>query len=109
MFARRLRAAMSDDLLAGLRGRFIQRCVEDIATLRALLSQDADIRREPLRIVAHRLSGIAGSFGNASLSALAGNIDDDLTQDHRVADEKVAALISSLEVYVLQSQGSGEP
>ncbi|PHY14196.1 hypothetical protein CSW58_00835 [Caulobacter sp. B11] len=97
MFAPRLRVAMSDDPLARLRARFTQRCGEDLATLRSLLNQDAIARREPLRMVAHGLSGIAGSFGHASLSALAAEIDNLLTQNQRVGDEKLSELVTALE------------
>jgi HPt (histidine-containing phosphotransfer) domain-containing protein len=106
MFAPRLWAAMSNDPLALLRGRFAQRCVEDLAALRSLLNQDAIVRREPLRMVAHGLSGIAGSFGHASLSALAGDIDNDLTQDQLVADEKLSELVTALELIIREAMGS---
>lgn len=106
MFAPRLQAAMSNDPLARLRARFTQRCVEDLATLRSLLNQDAIVRREPLRMVAHGLSGIAGSFGHASLSALAGDIDYDLTQDQRVTDEKLSELVTALELTIREALGS---
>lgn len=106
MFAPRLRAAMSNDPLARLRGRFTQRCAEDLATLRSLLNQDAIVRREPLRVVAHGLAGIAGSFGHASLSALAGDIDYDLTQDQPVADEKLCELVAALELTLREAMGA---
>jgi HPt (histidine-containing phosphotransfer) domain-containing protein len=99
---------MSDDPLALLRGRFAQRCVEDLATLRSLLNQDAEVRREPLRIVAHRLAGIAGSFGYASLSTLAGVIDYDLAQDQPVADEELSELVTALEWTIRKALGSDE-
>lgn len=99
---------MSNDPLARLRARFRQRCAEDLATLRALLSQDAFVRREPLRVVAHGLSGIAGSFGHASLSALAGEIDYDLAHDQQVADEKLSELVAALELTIREALGSGE-
>jgi len=108
MFAPRSRAAMSDDPLARLRARFTQRCGEDLATLRSLLNQDAIARREPLRMVAHGLSGIAGSFGHASLSALAGEIDYDLTQDQLVTDEKLSKLVTALERTIREALGSDE-
>jgi HPt (histidine-containing phosphotransfer) domain-containing protein len=97
---------MGNDPLAPLRARFAQRCVEDLATLRSLLNQDAIVRREPLRMVAHGLSGIAGSFGHASLSALAGDIDFDLTQDQLVADEKLCELITALELTLREAMGA---
>lgn len=106
MFAPRLRGVMSDDPLASLRARFTQRCVEDLATLRSLLNQDASVRREPLRMVTHGLSGIAGSFGHASLSALAGDIDYDLTKNRLVADEKLSELVTALEVTIREARGS---
>jgi HPt (histidine-containing phosphotransfer) domain-containing protein len=108
MYALRLRAAMSGDPLARLRARFGQRCVEDLATLRSLLNQDAIDRREPLRRVAHGIAGIAGSFGHGSLSALAGDIDYDLTQDQPVADEKLSELIAALESTIREAPGSNE-
>ena len=97
---------MSDDPLARLRARFRQRCVEDLATLRTLLDQDPSVRHEPLRMLAHGLSGIAGSFGHASLSALAGEIDYDLTQNRPVDDEKLSELVSALELTIREAQGS---
>jgi len=106
MYALRLRVTMSDDPLARLRARFRQRCIEDLATLRSLLNQDALVRREPLRTVAHGLAGIAGSFGHASLSALAGDIDYDLTKDHLVADEKLSELATALEMTIREATGS---
>ncbi|MDI1365837.1 MAG: Hpt domain-containing protein [bacterium] len=101
-------AAMGADPLARLRARFAQRCVEDLATLRSLLNQDASVRREPLRFLAHGLSGIAGSFGHGALSALAGDIDNDLTQDRRVADEKLSALVTALEWTLREGLGSDQ-
>ena len=86
----------------------MQRCVDDIATLRSLLNQDAVVRREPLRMLAHGLSGIAGSFGHASLSTLAGDIDYDLTQDQRVTDEKLSELVTALELTIREVMGSGK-
>jgi len=100
---------MSNDPLAPLRARFAQRCVEDLATLRSLLNQDAVVRREPLRMLAHGLSGIAGSFGHAALSALAGDIDYDLTQDRPVADEKLSELVTALELTIREATGSDKP
>lgn len=98
---------MGNDPLAPLRARFTQRCVDDVATLRALLNQDAVVRREPLRMLAHRLSGIAGSFGHTSLSTLAGDIDYDLTQDQLVTDEKLSELVTALELIIREVRGSG--
>jgi len=99
---------MSHDPLAPLRARFRQRCVDDLAKLRSLLSLDTVGRHEPLRMVVHGLSGIAGSFGHASLSALAGGIDDDLTQDQAVSDEKLFELVAALERTIQEAQGSAE-
>ncbi|MBU4434763.1 MAG: Hpt domain-containing protein [Alphaproteobacteria bacterium] len=99
---------MSADPLARLRARFRQRCEEDLATLRLLLNQDASVRHEPLRMVAHGLSGIAGSFGYGSLSALAGDIDYDLTRDRRVADERVSELVTTLEWTLRESLESDQ-
>jgi len=106
MFALRFWPVMSDDPLARLRARFRQRCVEDLATLRTLLDQDSSVRQEPLRMVAHGLSGIAGSFGHASLSALAGEIDYDLTQNRPVDDEKLSELVTGLELTIREAQDS---
>lgn len=79
--------------------------MEDLATLRTLLDQDSSVRHEPLRMVAHGLSGIAGSFGHASLSALAGEIDYDLTQNKPVVDEKLSELVTALELTIREAQG----
>lgn len=100
---------MVNDPLAPLRARFTQRCVDDIATLRSLLDQDAVVRREPLRMLVHGLSGIAGSFGHASLSALAGDMDYALTQDQLVTDEKLSELVTALERIISEALGSEEP
>ena len=43
------------------------------------------------------MPGIAGSFGHASLSALAAEIDNLLTQNQRVGDEKLSELVTALE------------
>jgi len=59
-------------------------------------------------MVAHGLSGIAGSFGHASLSALAGEIDYDLTQDQLVTDEKLSKLVTALERTIREALGSDE-
>lgn len=69
----------------------------DLATLRQLLNQDEDLRREPVRMVAHGLSGIAGSFGHSSLGALASDIDDEITKRQVVAEEKLRKLAAALE------------
>ena len=85
---------MGNDPLAPLRARFTQRCVDDVATLRSLLNQDPVVRREPLRMLAHRLSGIAGSFGHTSLSTLAGDIE-------------LSELVTALELIIREVRGSG--
>ena len=108
MFALRWCVAMSHDPLAPLRARFGQRCVEDLAKLRSLLNLDTVVRREPLRMVVHGLSGLAGSFGHASLSALAGEIDDAITQDQSVAEEKLFELVAALERTIQEARGSAE-
>jgi HPt (histidine-containing phosphotransfer) domain-containing protein len=99
---------MRNDPLAPLRARFRLRCVEDLAQLRSLLNLDAVVRREPLRIVVHGLSGIAGSFGHASLSALAAEIDDELTDVQSAVDEKLFDLVVALEGTIHEVRGSAE-
>lgn len=99
---------MSDDPLAPLRARFMDRCVDDRATLCDLLGQDAISRHEALRLLAHRLSGIAGSFGHPSLSRLAAQIDDELVQGRPAVDEQLSALIGALDQVIAASSGAGD-
>jgi HPt (histidine-containing phosphotransfer) domain-containing protein len=79
------------DPLAALRAKFVARCAEDLAVVRA--GPDApDLAR-----VIHRIAGAAGMFGHDALGALAGRIDDDAQAGGGFSEQDLAALAAALE------------
>jgi HPt (histidine-containing phosphotransfer) domain-containing protein len=80
-----------DEKFELLRQRFLARCRQDLEAIRA--------ERDParLRLVVHRLSGAAGTFGYPDLSALAGEVDDVLVEGGRPTPEIIAQLVSEIE------------
>lgn len=73
--------------LARLKGRFLDRCREDLQVVRA--PPDA----EALRAVLHRLAGAGGTFGYPGITRLAARAEDELLQG-RAPD--LAELIAAL-------------
>jgi HPt (histidine-containing phosphotransfer) domain-containing protein len=88
-----------DESYRRLKRRFIDRCREDLAEIRA----DGD--RTRLRPVVHRLSGAAGTFGFQDLSALAGEVDDVLVEGGQPSSEALSRLVDELERTVASPPG----
>lgn len=64
-----------NEALEALRLRFVARCAEDRAAIaEAAAAGDAD----RLKYLSHKLSGAAGTFGYAQLSAAARDVEDQL-------------------------------
>jgi HPt (histidine-containing phosphotransfer) domain-containing protein len=79
------------DPLAPLRVKFVARCDEDLAVVRA--GPDApDLAR-----VVHRIAGAAGMFGYDALGALAGRIDDRAQDGGDFAEADLIELAAALE------------
>ncbi len=92
------------DPLAALRARFLDRCGEDLARLRAFRETEPAPRE--LRAVIHRLAGTAGVFGYAQVSALALRLDDDLHADIPLDPAEVEALADLLTALTAQRRGA---
>lgn len=83
---------MSEDRLAPLRARFVERAAGDLEILRAE-APDAETRL----YVVHRLAGAAGLFGFGDISKLASIVDDQLQDGGEPEAADLAALIAALE------------
>lgn len=83
---------MSDaaDRLQQLKGRFLARCREDMAQL-----TDAALPEAALQLIAHRIAGLAGTFGLAELGEIARALDQRLSQQQPYAAER-SALVTAL-------------
>lgn len=80
-----------DTQLAGLRERFRARALDDARRLDDLAaglegSDRQAIDREPIRAIAHRLAGAAGTFGFADLTGPAAELELLTLGDPRAAD-----------------------
>lgn len=64
-----------NDVLAGLRVRFLDRCVGDLQRLEDLLARGA-LDVDEMQDLVHSLAGAAGTFGFPDISAAAGECDD---------------------------------
>ncbi|MFN4297713.1 MAG: Hpt domain-containing protein [Brevundimonas sp.] len=69
-----------NDVLAGLRVRFLDRCVGDLERLDDLAAR-GDLDVDEMRDLVHSLAGAAGTFGFPEISAAAGECDDAFAQD----------------------------
>lgn len=68
-----------NDVLAGLRVRFLDRCVGELERIEWLLKHGA-LDADEMQSLVHRLSGAAGTFGFPEISAVAGECDDAFAQ-----------------------------
>ncbi len=64
-----------NDVLAGLRVRFLDRCIGDLEKLERLMDQGA-MDAEEMQNLVHSLAGAAGTFGFPEISVAAGECDD---------------------------------
>jgi HPt (histidine-containing phosphotransfer) domain-containing protein len=83
------------DALAGLRQRFVARCVGDLARLRDLAR--GDLASSELQDLAHSLAGAAGTFGFPHVSDVAGGVDDRFALGQSPSRAEVEALINALQ------------
>ncbi len=86
----------TDDPLAALRARFLERCRDDLAVLEGVLADPHGPQRSDLKFTVHRLSGTAGVFGFADLSALAAPIDECLHEALDPTPQSLEALADAL-------------
>lgn len=84
-----------DDALEILRRRFITRCQAELDQLRTLAAEDPEVG-----VIAHRLSGSAGSFGYPKVSELAAAVDDRVQSGTDPARDEIQALIGCLEAAI---------
>jgi HPt (histidine-containing phosphotransfer) domain-containing protein len=84
------------DPIAGLRSRFVARSADDMAALRGHFG-GAPLDAASLRLIVHRLSGAAGTFGYAEVSDAAGEADDALLERPDQTDDALVRLIQALE------------
>jgi HPt (histidine-containing phosphotransfer) domain-containing protein len=67
---------IANDPFAPLRQRFLARCVDQLAELKAIAHQAAPfVGNDPLIRIAHSLAGAAGTFGFAEISARASTLE----------------------------------
>jgi HPt (histidine-containing phosphotransfer) domain-containing protein len=91
------------DPLAVLRGRFLIRCADDLVVIDGAM-EDALLRLEPaFKMVIHRLSGAAGTFGFWAISEAAGPIDDLLQGGTAPDDAQLQALTKALQAALTPS------
>lgn len=81
-----------DDSLELLRLRFIARCQTELDQLRTLAPNDPE-----LGVIAHRLSGSAGSFGYPTVSETASVVDDRVRSGADPTADEIESLIGCLE------------
>jgi HPt (histidine-containing phosphotransfer) domain-containing protein len=84
-----------EDAFQQLRLRFLGRCQTDRAALEAHLAGPALAPAE-LRLILHRLSGAAGTFGLGDLSERAGAAEDACLEQTPDTDERVRAVVGAL-------------
>jgi HPt (histidine-containing phosphotransfer) domain-containing protein len=94
MARRRIPRPSAEDLhILDPDGEFRQRLSDDHKAL-ASLSDSHDLR--PLKVIAHRLAGAAGTFGYPELGDTATTLDEHL-RVHEVMPQDVARLLAALE------------
>lgn len=84
------------DPMAALKGRFLQRCQADLDRLKLLLADPEMANGEEVRMLVHRFSGAAGTFGYPAISDLAGAIDDDFHDGKPVSLQDLDALAEAI-------------
>lgn len=80
------------DPLELLRARFVERCRTDLERIKGL-----DLDHPDLGVIAHQLSGSAGSFGYPEISDAAAVVDDRIRYGPGPALEDVQSLMQALE------------
>lgn len=85
-----------DERYQALRTRFVERSRADLPVLLAAAAEPAgDV--PALRMVVHRMSGAAGTFGFPEISRLAGEVDDQLIETGSVDLDVLLALTRAVE------------
>ncbi|WP_281405629.1 MULTISPECIES: Hpt domain-containing protein [unclassified Mesorhizobium] len=91
---------MSTDPFAPLRQRFLARCADQLAELKAIAGESAPLPgNDSLVRLAHSLAGAAGTFGFAEISARASVLETLLIEQADGASVRAAldALIAEIE------------
>ncbi|WP_224544801.1 Hpt domain-containing protein [Mesorhizobium sp. CA16] len=91
---------MPTDPFAPLRQRFLTRCADQLAELKAIAHQATPLPgNDPLIRLAHSLAGAAGTFGFAEISARASTLETLLIEQADGASMRAAldALIAEIE------------
>ncbi|WP_352779634.1 Hpt domain-containing protein [Mesorhizobium sp. M0913] len=94
------RHLISNDPFAPLRQRFLVRCADQLAELKAIARQgDALPTRDAMVSIAHSLAGAAGTFGFGEISARASALETLLIEngDEGAAEAALHALIAEIE------------
>ncbi|RAZ92925.1 histidine phosphotransferase [Mesorhizobium hawassense] len=96
------RSLISNDPFAPLRQRFLTRCADQLAELKAIADGQGSspIRsNDPLIRIAHSLAGAAGTFGYAEISARASALETLLVEqaDGGTVRTALDALIAEIE------------
>ncbi|RWB73377.1 MAG: histidine phosphotransferase [Mesorhizobium sp.] len=91
---------MAIDPFAPLRQRFLSRCADQLAELKAIAHQPTPlVGSDPLIRIAHSLAGAAGTFGFAEISARASALETLLVEqaDGGTVRAALEALIVEIE------------
>ena len=92
------------DVLAGLRARFLERCIGDLDRLERLMAQDT-LDSEEMRFLVHSLAGTAGTFGFQEISAAASVADDALADGRAPERAEAENLAGALRRALLTQKG----
>ena len=92
------------EVLAALRGRFLERCAGDVTRLQDLLARD-DLGTADLRSLVHSLSGAAGTFGFPEISLAAGAADDSFAAGGAPSRDEIHHLIRTMEAALVRPEG----
>lgn len=89
------------DVLAGLRARFLERCVADLERLDRLM-REGDQDTGEMQTLVHGLAGAAGTFGFPDISEAAGECDDAFACGDAPDREMLERLAATLKAAVLR-------
>lgn len=93
-----------NDVLAGLRARFLDRCIGDLERLDNLATRGS-LDVDEMQALVHSLAGAAGTFGFPEISAAAGECDDAFAQGAVPDRAKVEHLAVSIRQALAMRRG----
>ena len=88
------------DAMQRLRGKFIDRCRDDLIEMRSLMLLPAEEAAPSLHRLIHRLAGTAGSLGFDKVGAVASSVDQTFATCETPAPASLTQLVAELEMIV---------